>query len=100
VIGGSGGGRHAGTSRAGVTGCPPRTGLRLVFGESKTGCAAGQQYRTPSDVAGVYGAGGAGLASAAARAPRLTNQRARCSELSGAAGRLMANVDLSGLAIR
>ena len=54
----------------------------------------------PSDVAGVYGAAGAGLAvGAGARAIVLTNQKGAVLELSGHQIGLMANADLSGLAI-
>ena len=53
-----------------------------------------------SDVAGVYGAAGAGLAVGnGARAIVLTNQKGAVLELSGRQVGLMANVDLSGLAI-
>ena len=54
----------------------------------------------PSDVAGVYGAAGAGLAvGGGARAIVLTNQKGAVLELSGRQVGLMANADLSGLAI-
>ena len=54
----------------------------------------------PSDIAGVYGAAGAGLAvGRGARAIVLTNQKGAVLELSGRQVGLMANVDLSGLAI-
>src|ERR1700688_182279 len=54
----------------------------------------------PSDVAGVYGAAGAGLAvGSGARAIILTNQKGAVLELSGQQVGLMANADLSGLAI-
>jgi hypothetical protein len=56
-------------------------------------------YR-PSDVAGVYGAAGAGLAvGTGARAIVLTNQKGAVLELSGRQVGLLANADLSGLAI-
>jgi hypothetical protein len=56
-------------------------------------------YR-PSDVAGVYGAAGAGLAvGRGARAIVLTNQKGAVLELTGQQVGLMANADLSGLAI-
>ena len=56
--------------------------------------------RWPSDVAGVYGAAGAGLAvGSGARAIVLTNQKGAVLELSGRQVGLMANADLSGLAI-
>src|ERR1035437_8581479 len=62
--------------------------------------ALGRNINRPSDVAGVYGAAGAGLAiGGGARAIVLTNQKGAVLELSGQPGGLMANVDLSGLAI-
>ncbi len=73
----------------------------LVFGGSKTVLhgVVSNIYR-PSDVAGVYGAAGAGLAvGGGARAIVLTNQKGAVLELSGRQVGLMANVDLSGLAI-
>src|SRR4030088_3159979 len=101
IIGGSGGGgtlNFHGRSYALSTG-----GLDygLVFGGSKTGLRGRVStiYR-PSDVAGVYGAAGAGLAiGGGARAIVLTNQKGAVLELSGRQVGLMANVDLSGLAI-
>ena len=72
----------------------------LVFGGSKTVLhgRVSNIYR-PSDVAGVYGAAGAGLAvGGGARAIVLTNQKGAV-ELSGRQVGLMANADLSGLAI-
>ena len=54
----------------------------------------------PSDVAGVYGAAGAGLAiGTGARAIVLTNQKGAVLELTGRQVGLLANLDLSGLAI-
>jgi hypothetical protein len=54
----------------------------------------------PSDVAGVYGAAGAGLAvGTGARAIVLTNHKGAVLELTGRQVGLLANVDLSGLAI-
>lgn len=54
----------------------------------------------PSDIAGVYGAAGAGLAvGAGARAIVLTNQKGAVLELAGTQVGLLANLDLSGLAI-
>ena len=73
----------------------------LVFGGSKTVLRGrvSNIYR-PSDVAGVYGAAGAGLAvGGGARAIVLTNQKGAVLELSGHQVGLMANADLSGLAI-
>jgi hypothetical protein len=73
----------------------------LVFGGSKTVLRGrvSNIYR-PSDVAGVYGAAGAGLAvGRGARAIVLTNQKGAVLELSGRQVGLLANIDLSGLAI-
>ena len=73
----------------------------LVFGGSKTMLRGrvSNIYR-PSDVAGVYGAAGAGLAvGRGARAIVLTNQKGAVLELAGSQVGLMANADLSGLAI-
>ena len=54
----------------------------------------------PSDIAGVYGAAGAGLAvGTGARAIVLTNQKGAVLELTGRQVGLLANLDLSGLAI-
>ena len=73
----------------------------LVFGGSKTELRGNvRNINRPSDVAGVYGAAGAGLAvGAGARAIVLTNQKGAVLELSGEQVGLLANVDLSGLAI-
>ena len=73
----------------------------LVFGGSRT-VLQGQvrNIQRPSDVAGVYAAAGAGLAIiGGVRAIVLTNQKGAVLELSGRQVGLMANVDLSGLAI-
>jgi hypothetical protein len=73
----------------------------LVFGGSKT-VLRGQvrNIQRASDVAGVYAAAGAGLAvGAGARAIVLANQKGAVLELSGRQVGLMANADLSGLAI-
>lgn len=73
----------------------------LVFGASKT-VLRGRVHNIfrPSDVAGVYGAAGAGLAAGGgARAIVLTNQKGAVLELSGRQVGLIANLDLSGLAI-
>ena len=101
IIGGSGGG--------GVLNFRGRTyeltagGLDygLVFGGSRTVLRGRVSHiNQPSDVAGVYGAAGAGLAvGGGARAIVLTNQKGAVLELSGAEVGLMANADLSGLAI-
>jgi hypothetical protein len=73
----------------------------LVFGGSKTVLTGRvSNINRPSDVAGVYGAAGAGLAiGGGARAIVLTNQKGAVLELSGRQVGLMANADLSGLAI-
>ena len=101
VIGGSGGsgvldfrGRRYPLSTGGLD-------YGFVFGGSKTILRGrvSNIYR-PSDVAGVYGAAGAGLAvGRGARAIVLTNQKGAVLELSGQQVGLMANADLSGLAI-
>jgi hypothetical protein len=101
IIGGSGGGgtlNFRGRSYALSAG-----GLDygLVFGGSKT-VLRGRVHNIyrPSDVAGVYGAAGAGLAiGGGARAIILTNQKGAVLELSGREFGLLANADLSGLAI-
>jgi hypothetical protein len=101
VLGGSGGsgalyfhGRTYALSAGGVD-------YGLVFGGSKTVLRGRvSNIRRPSDVAGVYGAAGAGLAvGTGARAIVLTNQNGAVLELSGRQVGLLANADLSGLAI-
>ena len=101
IIGGSGGGgvltfrgRRYGLSAGGLD-------YGLVFGGSKTVLHGRVSHiGQPSDVAGVYAAAGAGLAvGGGARAIVLTNQKGAVLELSGQQVGLMANVDLSGLAI-
>jgi hypothetical protein len=101
IIGGSAGGgtltfhgkRH-GLSVGGID-------YGLVFGGSKTVLHGRvSNIRRPSDVAGVYGAAGAGLAvGRGARAIVLRNEKGAVLELSGRQVGLMANADLSGLAI-
>jgi hypothetical protein len=73
----------------------------LVFGGSKTVLRGRVSHiNRPSDVAGVYGAAGAGLAiGGGARAIVLSNQKGAVLELAGRQYGLMANADLSGLAI-
>ncbi len=73
----------------------------LVFGGSKTVLRGRvRNINRASDVAGVYGAAGAGLAvGTGARAIVLTNQKGAVLELSGSQVGLLANLDLSGLAI-
>ena len=101
VIGGSGGGgtlnfrgRNYALSAGGID-------YGFVFGGSKTTLRGRvSNIFRPSDVAGVYGAAGAGLAiGGGARAIVLTNQKGAVLELSGRQVGLMANLDLSGLAI-
>ena len=101
IIGGSGG---SGTLYFQGRRYPLSTGgldYGLVFGGSKTVLRGrvSNIYR-PSDVAGVYGAAGAGLAvGTGARGIVLTNQKGAVLELSGRQVGLLANADLSGLAI-
>lgn len=101
IIGGSGGGgslyfrgQRFGVSAGGID-------AGIVFGGSKTVLYGRvRNIFKPSDVEGVYVAAGAGLAvGAGARAIVLTNQNGVVLELSGQQYGLMANADLSGLAI-
>ena len=101
IIGGSGGsgilnfhGRYYPLSTGGLD-------YGLVFGGSKTVLRGRvSNIWRPSDVAGVYAAAGAGLAvGTGARAIVLTNQKGAVLELTGWQVGLLANVDLSGLAI-
>jgi hypothetical protein len=73
----------------------------LIFGGSKTVLRGRvSNISRASDVAGVYGAAGAGLAiGRGARAIVLANQKGAVLELEGRQVGLMANADLSGLAI-
>ena len=73
----------------------------LVFGASQTYLSGRVSHiNNPSDVAGVYGAGGAGAAVVTGvRAIVLTNEKGAVLELSGRQTGLMVNADLSGLAI-
>jgi len=73
----------------------------LVFGGSRTVLRGRvSNIYLASDVAGVYGAAGAGLAvGRGVRGIVLTNQKGAVLELSGQQIGLLANVDLSGLAI-
>ena len=101
VIGGSGGG---GTLNFHGRSYPLSAGgldYGLVFGGSKTVLHGKvSNIARPSDVAGVYAAAGAGLAlGTGARAIVLTNQKGAVLELTGKQVGLLANVDLSGLAI-
>ena len=101
IIGGSGGG---GVLNFHGRAYPLSTGgldYGLVFGGSKTVLRGRvSNIWRPSDVAGVYAAAGAGIAvGRGARAIVLTNQKGAVLELSGRQVGLMANADLSGLAI-
>jgi hypothetical protein len=73
----------------------------LIFGGSKTVLHGRvRNIQRASDVAGVYAAAGAGVAvGRGVRAIVLTNQNGAILELSGRQIGLMANADLSGLAI-
>jgi hypothetical protein len=73
----------------------------FVFGASQTSLyGTVRNISRPSDVAGVYGAGGAGVAlGRGVRGIVLTNQKGAILELSGQQTGLMVNADLSGLAI-
>jgi hypothetical protein len=75
--------------------------IGLVFGGSKTVLHGTVSHiHRPSDVAGVYGAGGAGAAlGGGVRAIVLTNPKGAVLQLAGHQVGLMANADLSGLAI-
>jgi hypothetical protein len=101
IIGGSGGsgtlnfhGKTYGLSTGGLD-------YGLVFGGSKTVLRGKVSHiNQASDIAGVYGAAGAGIAvGAGARAIILTNQKGAVLELSGEQVGLLVNADLSGLAI-
>jgi lipid-binding SYLF domain-containing protein len=101
IIGGSGGsgvlnfhGRNYPLQIGGIS-------YGIVFGASQTDLRGRvRNIRRPSDVAGVYGAAGAGLAvGRGASAIVLTNQNGAILELSGRQVGLIANADLSGLAI-
>ena len=101
IIGGNGGGgvldfhgRRYGLSTGGID-------YGLVFGGSRT-VLRGRVHNIwrPSDIAGVYAAGGAGIVvGGGVRGIVLTNARGVVLELSGMQVGLMANADLSGLAI-
>ena len=101
IIGGSGGsgtltfrGRQYALSIGGLS-------YGFTFGASQTELRGRvSNIRYASDVAGVYGAAGAGLAvGGGARAIVLRNEKGAVLELSGRQVGLMANADLSGLAI-
>ena len=101
IIGGSGGsgtltfqGRRYPLSIGGIS-------YGFVFGAAQTNLRGRvSNIRRPSDVAGVYGAAGAGLAvGRGASGIVLTNQKGAVLELTGGQVGLLANADLSGLAI-
>ena len=73
----------------------------LVFGASETRLVGRVSHiRFASDVAGVYGAAGAGAAiGGGARTIMLSNGKGAVMQLTGPQVGLMANLDLSGLAI-
>ena len=73
----------------------------LVFGGSQTTLQGRvSNIRKASDIAGVYAAAGAGITfGAGVRGIVLTNQNGAVLQLGGKQLGLMANVDLSGLAI-
>jgi hypothetical protein len=73
----------------------------LVFGASQTYLSGRvSRINRPSDVAGVYGAGGAGAAiGIGAQGIVLTNEKGAVLEMSGRQTGLMVNADLSGLVI-
>ncbi|CCD90257.1 conserved protein of unknown function [Bradyrhizobium sp. ORS 285] len=101
IIGGSGG---SGVLNFHGRAYPLSTGgldWGLVFGGSRTVLRGRvSNIWRPSDVEGVYGAAGAGLAvGRGVRGIVLTNQKGAVLELSGEQIGLLANVDLSGLAI-
>ncbi len=101
IIGGSGGGgilSYRGRTYSLTTG---GIDYGLVFGGSKTYLSGRvRRISRPSDIEGVYVAGGAGIAvGGGARAIILTNQKGAVLELSGRQVGLIANLDLSGLAI-
>lgn len=101
IIGGSGGGgflefrgRRYRLSTGGID-------YGLVFGGSKTYLDGRVHHiHHASDIEGVYVAGGAGIAvGKGARTIILKNQKGAVLELSGRQIGLIANLDLSGLAI-
>jgi hypothetical protein len=73
----------------------------LVFGASETHfVGAVHNIYSPADVAGIYGAAGAGAALAVgAGAIVLTNEKGAVLQLTGRQIGLIANLDLSGMAV-
>jgi hypothetical protein len=100
-IGGNAGGGtlnfHGRTYRLSIGGVD----FGLVFGASQTYLSGRVSHISrPSDVAGVYGAAGAGaVVGGGVRGIVLTNEKGAVLELSGRQTGLMLNADLSGLAI-
>ncbi len=101
IIGGNGGGgvldfhgRRYSLSIGGID-------YGLVFGGSKSYLrGAVHNIWRPQDISGVYAAGGAGIVvGGGVRGIVLTNARGVVLELAGSQIGLMANADLSGLAI-
>ena len=101
IIGGNGGGGvldfHGRRYSLGVGGID----YGLVFGGSRAVLRGYvRNIWRPSDIAGAYAAGGAGIVvGGGVRGIVLTNARGVVLELSGTQVGLMANADLSGLAI-
>jgi hypothetical protein len=101
VVGGSGG---SGTLRCGNHVYPLSIGgisAGFVFGASETRFHGRATFHgSPYNVAGVYGAGGAGAAvGVGAQAIVLVNEKGSTLALSGRQVGLQINADLSGLAI-
>lgn len=73
----------------------------FVFGASQTSFTGRvSNIRSASDIAGVYGAAGAGaVVGGGARAIVMRNEKGAILELSGLQRGLMVNADLSGMAI-
>lgn len=73
----------------------------FVFGASQTHLTGRvSNIRSASDIAGVYGAAGAGaVVGGGARAIVMRNEKGAVLELSGQQRGLMVNADLSGMAI-
>ena len=101
IIGGNGGGGvldfHGRRYSLGIGGID----YGLVFGGSRA-VLRGRVHNIwrPGDIAGVYAAGGAGIVvGGGVRGIVLTNARGVVLELAGSQVGLMANADLSGLAI-
>lgn len=100
-VGGSGGegvltyhGRHYPLTIGGIS-------AGLVFGASKAELTGRVRHiRRSSDIAGVYAAGGAGAAAGpGVNAIVLTNDKGAVMELTGKQVGLIANADLSGMAV-